>query len=103
MGTGPVIEVVCASHSPQMAQDVDHREGLRFRSGFAEVADAVKRYNPTLLMYFGPDHMRALAGIAPCFTVVETATGYGDWGTPQEDYLIPLDRTQELAAHLVAS
>ena len=103
MGTGPVIEVVCASHSPQMAQDVDHREGLRFRSGFAEVADAVKRYNPTLLLYFGPDHMRALAGIAPCFTVVETATGYGDWGTPQEDYLIPLDRTQELAAHLVAS
>jgi 2,3-dihydroxyphenylpropionate 1,2-dioxygenase len=101
MGTGPTIEVLCASHSPQMAKDVEKREGLRFRAGFARAAAAVHEFDPTLLVYFGPDHMRALAGIAPCFTVVEAATGYGDWDTPKEDYQVPLDRAEALTAHLV--
>lgn len=102
MGTGPTIEVLCASHSPQMAKDVEKREGLRFRAGFDRVAAAVHEFDPTLLVYFGPDHMRALAGIAPCFTVVETATGYGDWGTSKEDYRVPLERAEALTDHLVA-
>jgi 2,3-dihydroxyphenylpropionate 1,2-dioxygenase len=101
MPTGPTIEVLCASHSPQMAQDTERREGLQFRAGFDRVAAAVAAYQPTLLVYFGPDHMRALAGIAPCFTVVETATGYGDWGTPSDDYQVPLELTQALSEHLV--
>lgn len=103
MTTGPTIEVLCTSHSPQMAQDTEKREGLRFRAGFYRVSAAVATYEPTLLVYFGPDHMRALAGIAPCFTVVETATGYGDWGTPKDDYQIPLELTQALSEHLVAA
>jgi len=101
MGTGPSIEVLCASHSPQMAQDVEHREGLEFRAGFDKVSHGVKRFDPTLVVYFGPDHMRSLVGIAPCFTLAETATGYGDWGTPKEDYAIPLDRLQALGDHLI--
>jgi 2,3-dihydroxyphenylpropionate 1,2-dioxygenase len=103
MGTSPTMEVLCASHSPQMAKDVEKREGLRFRAGFERVAAAVHEFDPTLLVYFGPDHMRALAGISPCFTVVETATGYGDWGTPKEDYRVPRERTEALTDHLVAA
>lgn len=102
--SGPRIEALCTSHSPQMAQDTDHREGLVFRAGFERVVAGVAAYRPTLVIYFGPDHMRALAaGIAPCFTVVETATGYGDWGTPTENYQIPLERTQALSDQLVAA
>jgi 2,3-dihydroxyphenylpropionate 1,2-dioxygenase len=86
-----------------MAQDTDHVQGGRFRDGFAQVAKAVKDYNPTQVLYFGPDHMRALAGIAPCFTVVESATGYGDWGTPNEDYRVPKDLTVALGEHLAAA
>ena len=78
-------------------------QGRRFRDGFAQVAKAVARYQPTLVVYFGPDHMRALAGIAPCFTVVESATGYGDWGTPQEDYRVPHERAVALGQYLAAS
>ena len=89
---GPQIATVALSHSPQMAQDTGHLQGRRFRAGFAQVANAVADYQPTLAIYFGPDHMRALAGIAPCFTVVEAASGYGDWGTPQEDYRVPHER-----------
>lgn len=103
MGTPPTIEVLCASHSPQMAKDVDKREGLVFRAGFDRVAARVHDFAPTLLVYFGPDHMRALAGIAPCFTVVESATGYGDWGTPKEDYQVPAEHTKALIDHLVAA
>jgi 2,3-dihydroxyphenylpropionate 1,2-dioxygenase len=100
---GPRIAVVALSHSPQMAQDTNHVQGRRFRDGFAQVAKAVARYQPTLVVYFGPDHMRALAGIAPCFTVVESATGYGDWGTPQEDYRVPHERAVALGQYLAAS
>jgi 2,3-dihydroxyphenylpropionate 1,2-dioxygenase len=88
-GTGPRIEAVALSHSPPMAQDVDRVQGSEFRRGFAEVATAVAAFDPTLVVYFGPDHMRALAGIAPCFTVAESATGYGDWGTAEDEYAVP--------------
>ena len=100
---GPQIATVALSHSPQMAQDTGHLQGRRFRAGFAQVAKAVADYQPTLAVYFGPDHMRALAGIAPCFTVAEAATGYGDWGTPQEDYRVPHERAIALGEHLAAS
>ena len=98
---GPQVEVLCLSHSPQMAGDVEHRQGLPFRAGFAQVRAAVRDYDPTLLVYFGPDHLRALVGIAPCFTLVESATGYGDWGTPVEDYAVPTRQVLALGEHLV--
>jgi 2,3-dihydroxyphenylpropionate 1,2-dioxygenase len=88
-GFGPRIEAVALSHSPPMAHDVEHVQGSEFRRGFAEVARAVRAYDPSLVVYFGPDHMRALAGITPCFTVAESATGYGDWGTPEDEYAVP--------------
>jgi 2,3-dihydroxyphenylpropionate 1,2-dioxygenase len=100
---GPRIAAVALSHSPQMAQDTEHQQGSRFRDGFARVAKAVADFHPTLIVYFGPDHMRALAGIAPCFTVVESATGYGDWGTPHEDYRVPRDRAIALGQYLAAA
>ena len=100
---GPRIAAVALSHSPQMAQDTEHRQGSLFRERFARVVKAVTDFHPTLVAYFGPDHMRALAGIAPCFTVVESATGYGDWGTPQEDYRVPHERAIALGQHLAAA
>jgi 2,3-dihydroxyphenylpropionate 1,2-dioxygenase len=96
----PQIGVVCLSHSPQMAQDTEHRQGSAFRAGFADVARAVADYDPTLVVFFGPDHMRALAGIVPCFTVVESATGYGDWGTLAEPYDVPRELVVSLGTYL---
>ena len=98
----PQIAAVALSHSPQMAQDTAHAQGGTFRAGFERIAKAVAEYDPTLVLYFGPDHMRALAGIAPCFTLVESATGYGDWGTPAEPYQVPKDLAIALGEHLAA-
>jgi 2,3-dihydroxyphenylpropionate 1,2-dioxygenase len=97
------VAVVALSHSPQMAQDTEHRQGHEFRDGFARVAAAVAEYDPTLVVFFGPDHMRALAGIAPCFTVVESAHGYGDWGTSGDTYDVPHEQAVALGEHLAAA
>lgn len=94
------IAVLCLSHSPQMAQDVAKAQGRVFREGFERVAAAVKVYDPTLVVFFGPDHMRALAGIAPCFTLVEEASGYGDWGSPEGEYDVPHEKALELGRYL---
>jgi 2,3-dihydroxyphenylpropionate 1,2-dioxygenase len=83
-----------------MAQDAGHRQGTRFREAFARLAKNVDSFAPTLVVFFGPDHMRALAGIAPCFTVVEAATGYGDWGTPEGPYDVPHDLAVSLGEYL---
>lgn len=98
--SAPRIAAVALSHSPPMAQDTERLQGSEFRRGFAEVAGAVSAYDPTLVVYFGPDHMRALAGITPCFTVAESATGYGDWSTPEEEYAVPRERAIALGRFL---
>jgi 2,3-dihydroxyphenylpropionate 1,2-dioxygenase len=104
MSTGGArVAAVALSHSPQMAQDTDHLEGRRFREGFSRLAKAIAEYDPTLVVYFGPDHMRALVGIAPCFTVVESAIGYGDWGTPQENYRITQQQAVAFGEYLAAA
>jgi 2,3-dihydroxyphenylpropionate 1,2-dioxygenase len=99
----PGVAVAALSHSPPMAQDVDHLQGSVFRAGFARLAQGIAAYDPTLVIYFGPDHLRALVGIAPCFTVVESATGYGDWGIPEEDYDVPQERAIALGRSLAQS
>ena len=101
--TGPRIAAVALSHSPPMAQDTERLQGSEFRRGFAEVAEAVAAYDPSLVVYFGPDHMRALAGITPCFTVAESATGYGDWNTPEADYNVPQDLAVALGRSLAGA
>ncbi len=100
---GPAIAAVALSHSPQMGQDAERGQGTVFRDGYARVVKAVADYAPTLVVCFGPDHLRALAGLAPCFTVVEAAAGWGDWGTPQEDYRVPTELAVALGEHLAAS
>ena len=101
--TAPRIAAVALSHSPPMAQDTQRVQGSEFRRGFAVLAEAVAAYDPSLVVYFGPDHLRALAGIAPCFTVVESATGYGDWGTPEEDYAVPQALATAMGQSLAAA
>ena len=101
--SGPLISAVGLSHSPQMSEDTELVQGLVFRETYAHVVSAVRQFDPTLVFYFGPDHLRALTGVAPCFTVVESATGYGDWGTPQEDYAVPSDLAVAVGQHLTAS
>lgn len=97
--SGARLAGVALSHSPQMLADTQHTQGRRFRSAVAAAARAVQAYDPTLVVYFGPDHMRALAAIAPAFTTVERASGYGDWNTTRGSYDIPSQLVRDYVQH----
>ncbi|CNF57982.1 3-(2%2C3-dihydroxyphenyl)propionate dioxygenase [Mycobacterium tuberculosis] len=101
MSAEPQIATVALSHSPLMVNDTDQREGLKFRDGMARLKSAVAAFNPSLVVFFGPDHERALTGITPCFTVVESAGGFAEWGLLEEDYNVPREYAVALGDHLV--
>ena len=94
------LEVLCLSHSPKMT--LEPVDGTTFREAGARMAASVAAYDPTLVIYFGTDHQRALTDLVPCFTVVEQATGYGDWKTPTDTYDVPTERVRALTRHLLA-
>lgn len=100
--SGARLAGVALSHSPQMLADTEHTQGLQFRAAISAAARATQAYDPTLVVYFGPDHMRALAGIAPAFTTVERASGYGDWNTASSRYDIPSQLIRDYVQHVTA-
>jgi 2,3-dihydroxyphenylpropionate 1,2-dioxygenase len=52
------VKLICASHSPLMefASPQNHSQEQKVRETFAQLAEDVKRYNPTLIIAFGSDH-----------------------------------------------
>jgi 2,3-dihydroxyphenylpropionate 1,2-dioxygenase len=90
--------VVCMSHSPLIEQDSLLPEGSSFLSAVAEARADVERFHPELVVMFGPDHARALTNVTPAFTIVESAQGYGDWGTPEGAYDVPSELAVEVAS-----
>ena len=93
--------VVCASHSPGMARDVEHVQGREFRAALQRVRGVVERFSPEVAIVFGPDHRRLLRSIVPAFTVAFSARGLGDMGTSTDRYPIPLEVSSDLATHLL--
>jgi 2,3-dihydroxyphenylpropionate 1,2-dioxygenase len=92
---------VCASHSPLISTVDGGDAGARFLAAIEEVRGRIKEFDPELVVYFGPDHARALANLVPAFTVATSASGYGDWGTPTDPYDVPADLAGELAVSLL--
>ena len=103
MSTEPRIAALAVSHSPLMVLDTEHREGSAFRDGLARIRSAVAEFDPTLVVFFGPDHERALPTITPCFTVVQSARGVAEWDLPEQDYDVPRDLAVALGEHLAAA
>ncbi len=97
IGQGAGTIVLCASHSPLAVRDPIESEGLAFREGIKKARSFVNSFDPELVIYFGPDHLRALNNVVPGFTVVESGSGYGDWGGPTGDYAIDTGLAAKLA------
>ena len=91
----------CLSHSPLMQTADAGDRGQRFRAAVVELRRAVEEFHPELVVFFGPDHSRALTDVVPAFTVVAEASGYGDWGTPNGRYDIPSGIAKAVAAALL--
>lgn len=93
--------VICASHAPGMVRDTEKRLGLSFRAGLAEVRALAEEFDPELVVMFGVDHVRAYQDVVPAVSVVLSATGRGDAGSPLGSYDIPADTALGLAEHLL--
>lgn len=92
---------VCASHSP-LIDTVDGGEGgQRFLQAIADVRRRITDFAPELVVFFGPDHSRALQNLVPGFTIVTSAVGYGDWGTPAAAYDVRGETATSLAGDLI--
>ena len=94
---------VCASHAPGMAADSEQLQGRTFRAGLRAARDAVEAFDPDLVVMFGSDHRRAYEPVIPAVSVVMSAEGYGDHGSPTGAYRIPTPQAEQLAGHLLAA
>ena len=93
---------VCASHSP-LLENVDAGDaGQTFFGAIEEAKATIAAFDPELVVFFGPDHFRALQGIVPPITIATSAIGFGDWGTPEDPYEVPSELADHLAAHVLA-
>lgn len=95
--------VVCASHSPLLDTTDGGEGGLEFLDAVEAARTKIRDFEPDVVVFFGPDHARALQNLVPAVTVVSSAKGYGDWGTPTDDYDVPSELARELAEHLLGA
>lgn len=93
--------VLCASHAPGMARDTDHVQGADFRVGLDELRAQAEQFDPELVVMFGVDHVRAYQPIVPAVSVVKSATGRGDAGSPKGTYDVPAQEAVALAEFLL--
>jgi len=94
---------LCMSHSPGFARDREETYGHAFRAGLAEVRDAVRDWDPSLVVFFGSDHRRAFGEVLPSASVVQSAEGLGDSESPTGPYDVPAPLAKDLTRHLLAA
>jgi 2,3-dihydroxyphenylpropionate 1,2-dioxygenase len=84
---------ICASHSPLMLTGIEATDPARqqgFRDALARARAAIERYDPQLVVVFGPDHFNGLFfDLMPSFCVGIAAESTRDWGLPAEQLDIP--------------
>jgi 2,3-dihydroxyphenylpropionate 1,2-dioxygenase len=101
MARAPQRLCVCASHSPLIDSVDAGAAGQRFLDGLADAGRAIREFAPDLVVFFGPDHIRAFPTVVPAFALATEASGYGDWGTSTDRYDIPSGTARALAANLL--
>ncbi|QDK98092.1 3-carboxyethylcatechol 2,3-dioxygenase [Acinetobacter tandoii] len=75
------VKLICVSHTPLLdfASPPPEIEASA-RAAFAQLAQQVKAYDPTLIISFGPDHFNGFFyDLMPSFCVGVRATAAGDW------------------------
>ena len=88
---------VALSHSPFKFQSGAEDQGRRYRESARRAGEAVRRYDPSLVVFFGLEHRRTLTSIVPAITIVTAnARGYGDYGLPTDNYTIASTEAQSL-------
>ncbi len=98
------IRLICVSHSPLLdfASPPAEIEAAA-RASFAQLAEQVKAYDPTLIIAFGPDHFNGFFyDLMPSFCVGVRASAAGDWNYGPGALNVPEDTAVGLIEHCLA-
>ena len=78
------IQLICCSHSPLMLKDLPPSQAgdqTAFFDEMARVANAVRAFDPELVVVFGPDHFNGFFfDLMPPFCIGAAAQASKDWG-----------------------
>lgn len=88
------VKLICVSHTPLLdfASPPPAIEASA-RAAFAQLAEQVKAYDPTLIISFGPDHFNGFFyDLMPSFCVGVRATAAGDWNYGPASLNVPEEK-----------
>jgi 2,3-dihydroxyphenylpropionate 1,2-dioxygenase len=98
------VQLICASHSPLMTTGIEESEQGVQAQFFRELdscAAALHKFNPDLVMVFGPDHFNGFFyELMPAFCIGTAAEATKDWHFPGGPLRVPRQLAVECVRHL---
>jgi len=100
------VQLICASHSPLMLTDVEESENGVHSQFFRELdqcAAALHKFDPDLVVVFGPDHFNGFFyELMPMFCIGTAAQGSKDWHLEAGPLRVPRALALDCVRHLHA-
>src|SRR5262245_38536065 len=98
------VQLICCSHSPLMTTDVEESTPNMHETFFRELdacADALRQFNPDLVVVFGPDHFNGFFyELMPAFCIGTAAQATRDWHFEGGALRVPRDLALGCVRHL---
>jgi len=98
------VQLICCSHSPLMVTGIEETETGVQAQFFRELdcsAAALHKFNPDLVVVFGPDHFNGFFyELMPAFCLGTAATGSKDWHLESGALRVPRELAMACARYL---
>jgi 2,3-dihydroxyphenylpropionate 1,2-dioxygenase len=98
------VQLICASHSPLMTAEMEESQQgaqAQFFSELQSCATALHKFNPDLVVVFGPDHFNGFFyELMPAFCIGSAAEGTKDWHLEGGPLKVPRELAVECVRHL---
>src|SRR3990167_4764189 len=100
------VQLICASHSPLMLTDVEESQNgvhAQFFRELEQCSAALHKFNPELIVVFGPDHFNGFFyELMPMFCIGTAAQGSKDWHLEAGPLRVPRQTALDCVRHLHA-
>jgi 2,3-dihydroxyphenylpropionate 1,2-dioxygenase len=100
------VQLICCSHSPLMTTGIEESEqGMqgRFFHALDSCAAALRRFDPDLVVVFGPDHFNGFFyELMPAFCIGTAAESTKDWHLESGPLRVPRELALACVRHLQA-
>lgn len=98
------VQLICCSHSPLMVTGIEETEADVQAQFFRELdscAAALHKFNPDLVVVFGPDHFNGFFyELMPAFCIGTAAEGTKDWHLESGALRVPRELAMDCARYL---